>query len=310
MLGRSLMKYSKSAYSCIMDERAFRANMDDVVADLEKALEFQSRLEKLEEMYQHLKIRLEDVKSATNNFSNPYSPCDDNPRFIRCVAELDHYDREKHSSVGTESEVKLLRRHNTVAIKRLISQDHELDQQVFFNNMEMLASFQHPNIISLLGFCVEGSELILVFEKNPNKHVALCKTTIVEIENFEDAEFIPLNQEDEALYLPYISRNVSPFHLDPEYTKTGLLKRESDVYSFGVVSFELLCGKKAADPIYLDYGGHQTHVARSRFAAGTLESMIDPVIIYPNKDSLDTYTEIAYKCGRNPSSTSIYESCP
>ncbi|KAL8245653.1 hypothetical protein R6Q59_006869 [Mikania micrantha] len=56
MLGRSLMKYSKSAYSCIMDERAFWANMDDVVADLEKALEFQSRLEKLEEMYQHLKI--------------------------------------------------------------------------------------------------------------------------------------------------------------------------------------------------------------------------------------------------------------
>ncbi|KAL8245627.1 hypothetical protein R6Q59_006843 [Mikania micrantha] len=47
MLGRSLMKYTKSAYSCIMNERAFRANMDDVVTDLEKALEFQSRLEKL-----------------------------------------------------------------------------------------------------------------------------------------------------------------------------------------------------------------------------------------------------------------------
>ncbi|KAL8245654.1 hypothetical protein R6Q59_006870, partial [Mikania micrantha] len=206
--------------------------------------------------------------------------------------------------------------------------------------MEMLASFQHPNIISLLGFCVEGSELILVFEKNPNKHhMLLCsslqndnfrgvltwerrlkiavdiahKKVIIhngtkccnvcldekwnaKIENFEDAEFLTLNQEDEALYLPYISRNVSPFHLDLEYTKTGILKRESDVYSFGVVLFELLCGKKAADPIYLDYGGHHTHVARSRFAAGTLESMIDPVIIYPNKDSLDTYTKIAYKC--------------
>ncbi|KAL8265778.1 hypothetical protein R6Q59_003122 [Mikania micrantha] len=245
-----------------MDERAFRANMDDVVADLEKALEFQSRLETLEEMYQHLKIRLEDIKSATNNFSNPYSPCDDNPPFIRYVAELDHFDREKPSSVETESEVKLLRRHNTVAIKRLLSQDHERDQQVFFNNMEMLASFQHPNIITLLGFCVEGSELILVFVKNPNKHhMLLCsslqndnfrgvltwekrlKITVdiaralnylhyeredkkviihngtkccnvcldekwnAKIENFEDAEFIPLNQEDEVLYLPYISRN-------------------------------------------------------------------------------------------------------
>ncbi|KAC9209900.1 hypothetical protein E3N88_46194 [Mikania micrantha] len=216
-------------------------------------------------MYQHLKIQLEDIKSATNNFSNPYSPCDGNPRFIRYVAELDHFDREKPSSVGTESEVKLLRRHNTVAIKRLLSQDHERDQQVFFNNMEMLASFQHPNIISLLGFCVEGSELILVFEKNPNKHHMLLYSSL---------------QNDNCR----------------EYTKTGLLKRESDVYSFGVVWFELLCGKKAAGPIYLDYGGHQTHVARSSFASGTLESMIDPVIIYPNKDSLDTYTEIAYKC--------------
>ncbi|KAD7476992.1 hypothetical protein E3N88_00128 [Mikania micrantha] len=272
----------------------------------------------VEEMYQHLKIRLEDTKSATNNFSNPYSPCDDNPRFIWYVAELDHFDRQKPaSSIGAESEVKLLRRHNTVAIKRLLSQDHERDQQVFFNNMEMLASFQHSNIISLLGFCVEGSELILVFEKNPNRHhMLLCsssqndncrgvltwekrlkiavdiaralnylhyeredKKVIIhngtmccnvcldenwnaKIENFEDAEFLTLNQEDEALYLPYISRN-------------------------------------AADPIYLDYGGHQTHVARSRYAAGTLESMIDPVIIFENnsnKDSLDTYTEIAYKC--------------
>ncbi|KAD7476982.1 hypothetical protein E3N88_00118 [Mikania micrantha] len=297
MLRRSLMKYSKSAYSCIMDERAFRANMDDVVADLEKDLEFQSRLEKLEEMHQHLNIRLEDIKSAANNFSNPYSPCEDNPRFIR---------------------------------------------------------FQHPNIITLLGFCVESSELILVFEKNPNSHhMLLCsslqndnfrgvltwekglkiavdiaralnylhferedKKVIIhngtkccnvcldenwnaKIENFEGAEFLNPNQEDEALYLPYISRNVSPFHLDPEYTKTGLLKRESDVYSFGVVLFKILCGKKAADPIYLDYGGHQTHVARSRFAAGTVESMIDPAIIFenkPNKDSLDTYTEIAYNC--------------
>ncbi|KAD7476956.1 hypothetical protein E3N88_00092 [Mikania micrantha] len=189
MLGRSLMKYSKSAYSCIMDERAFWANMDDVVADLEKALEFQSRLEILRE-----------------------------------------------------------------------------DKKVIIHN---------------------GTKCC---------NVCLDEKWNAKIENFEDAEFLTLNQEDEALYLPYISRNVSPFHLDLEYTKTGILKRESDVYSFGVVLFELLCGKKAADPIYLDYGGHHTHVARSRFAAGTLESMIDPVIIYPNKDSLDTYTKIAYKC--------------
>ncbi|KAJ0736287.1 putative protein kinase RLK-Pelle-LRR-I-1 family [Helianthus annuus] len=127
------------------------------------------------------------------------------------------------------------------------------------------------------------------------------------IEDFELAVFLPPNQKDEALCRRTYFK--SKFHTDPEYAKTGKLKRESDVYSFGVVMFEILCGREADDQIYLTESKKGlVDVARRNFSNGTIEDMVDPTlkeetgkksyspIRGANKDSLYTFLKVANRC--------------
>ncbi|KAJ0511657.1 putative protein kinase RLK-Pelle-CrRLK1L-1 family [Helianthus annuus] len=60
-------------------------------------------------------------------------------------AELDHFD-------------------GCVAIKRLHNRVDTQGEQGFVSEIETLSNCKHPNIVSLLGFCDEGRELILVYE--------------------------------------------------------------------------------------------------------------------------------------------------
>ncbi|XP_071687477.1 uncharacterized protein [Rutidosis leptorrhynchoides] len=105
----------------------------------------------------------------------------------------------------------------------------------------------------------------------------------------------------------------SPFsptsYRDPEFSRTGTLKRESDVYSLGVIMFEILCGRIADDRIYKK--GSDTglaFVARRCFDEGRIHEIVDPVVKNgsgenkfslnrgPNKRSLDAFLEVSYKC--------------
>ncbi|XP_071719536.1 probable receptor-like protein kinase At5g59700 [Rutidosis leptorrhynchoides] len=100
----------------------------------------------------------------------------------------------------------------------------------------------------------------------------------------------------------------TPFYLDPEYEKTGRLKKASDIYSFGVILFEMLCGRLAYDQIYLKENGNGlAPVARRHVKEGKIYEMVDPKIkeerdeenIFTkilNRDSLDTFIKIADRC--------------
>ncbi|PWA45709.1 serine/threonine/dual specificity protein kinase, catalytic domain-containing protein [Artemisia annua] len=97
--------------------------------------------------FKHLEIQLEDIISATNNF--------DESKVIGRGGFGKVYAGElSHSQSGEKS---------LVAIKRL---DHKYGQgdPEFFKEIRMLSCYRHGNLISLLGFCCQGVEMILIYD--------------------------------------------------------------------------------------------------------------------------------------------------
>ncbi|KAK9058272.1 hypothetical protein SSX86_023112 [Deinandra increscens subsp. villosa] len=328
-------------------DQTHRPDMNDIISRLERTLELELGLEKIEKKgLEHLKIPLDDILLASNNFSETFRSGK--------VYEIDWYivergpfDKEKPSAEEGGNKCELPKRHNNVLIKRFLP-THEKQEEFFFTEIEILTCVNHHNIVTPIGFCVEGSEMVLVFENPSNgylsdyligskeiciltweKRLKICidvahalnyfhygmedKKVIIhtnikswkfeldenwgaKIDDCQTAVFRPSNQEDEAFYQNKVVG--TKYYRDPEHEKTGMLTRKSDVYSFGVVLFEILCGKVADDPIYLEsHKGGLAPLARRNFGTYKLENMIDPTIKeITNKDSLHSFIEIAYQC--------------
>ncbi|GKE71652.1 kinase-like domain, phloem protein 2-like protein [Tanacetum coccineum] len=107
---------------------------------------------------EHLKIPLNDIIQATNNFDEAY--CIGSGGFGKVYeAELEHFDSSISSSIEDVSKRDLPRKRSMVAIKRIHNQEGE---QGFIAEIETLTTCKHDNIISLLGFCYEGNGAMIV----------------------------------------------------------------------------------------------------------------------------------------------------
>ncbi|XP_076899906.1 putative receptor-like protein kinase At2g39360 [Bidens hawaiensis] len=105
-----------------------------------------------------MKFPLSHIKLATDDFS--YAHLIESYRYDRLYkAELDHIYKESVLLIKGGNKGELLQ--NQVIIKRF---DYKTMPKDFFAEIEMLSSFKHPNLVSLIGFCDEDSEMILVFE--------------------------------------------------------------------------------------------------------------------------------------------------
>ncbi|XP_076895108.1 uncharacterized protein LOC143547607 [Bidens hawaiensis] len=130
-------------------------------------------------------------------------------------------------------------------------------------------------------------------------NIGLDENWRAKIVEFGFSIFLPPNQVNEGIHAKsyYFQR----FYADPKSYNTMKIKRESEVYSFGVVLFEILCGKKADDPIYKNENNEG-------LAFVTIEDKIDSIILEetrekncimytgPNKDSIKTFIKIAKQC--------------
>ncbi|KAL4579803.1 hypothetical protein LXL04_015969 [Taraxacum kok-saghyz] len=274
--------------------------------------------------FEHLRIPLSDILSATNNFAEA---C--------CIGK---------GGFGKVYEGILSSRGNKmVAIKVL---DRALGQgdAEFWKEVMMLSEYKHENIISLLGFCDEEKQKILIYKhasrKSLDAHIAnkeltwarrlkICidaarglaylhnpagtqhrllhrdikSSNILLDENWNGiiadfglSKFGPANQKNTFL----ITNNTvgTLGYVDPEYMEGGLLTKESDVYSFGVVLFEVLCGRLCI----VNSVGQQslTIMIRTHIKRHKLEKLKD--IVWCNikdeahPESLKKFTTIAYKC--------------
>nr|XP_043612054.1 uncharacterized protein LOC122583743 [Erigeron canadensis] len=352
----SLEKFIKTAYNCLAESQDQRPTMKVVIRELQDALSYQ--IKKLE----HLKIPLGDIMLATDNFSMAYMILNaPNQSYSYYKAELKHFVTENSSIMEGKNKSDMCWTCNTVVIKRYLPGKYDNIKKMFFTEIQMLDTCKHPSIAKLLGFCVEGSEMILIVEHLSKEYLSefwhpraketrhyltwarrlkICldvanalnylhtemedQKTIIHLDirsrniavdenwgakiiDFRYSVFLPPNQYNEALYDPPFSTTYE--YQDPEYRKTGKVKRESDVYGFGVILFEVLCGRSAYDPIYKKQTEKGlAYVARRCIREGTLTEMIDPLLkeqrgengfilnIGPNKDSLEKFVKIAHAC--------------
>ncbi|KAK9058426.1 hypothetical protein SSX86_023268 [Deinandra increscens subsp. villosa] len=172
---KSFKIFSETAYNCLKEKRVQRPNIDQILRNLEKALELQMRHEKhskedyggedkerttnqltKEGQLEHLKIPFIKIKKATNNFTD--EPIGSGAYGCVYRSKLE---------VSIEEKGGFSRKWRTVAIKR-IRQDRE-GKEGFNAEIELLSSCKHPNIVSLLGFCDEDRNPILVYEYACNK---------------------------------------------------------------------------------------------------------------------------------------------
>ncbi|XP_076894034.1 putative serine/threonine-protein kinase PBL28 [Bidens hawaiensis] len=156
----------KTAYSCLKVEQAHRPRMLDIVHELENALEFQLRRENFNMV--HLKISLDDIKLSTHNFSDTCVFRYTN-YYTWYNAVPDYSFEEKRSSHEVKSKGKIPKSYDNTFIRRLIPKDHKIGEELFFTELELLKRIKHPNIVTLKGFCVEGSEMIIVTESGSNR---------------------------------------------------------------------------------------------------------------------------------------------
>ncbi|KAK9117061.1 hypothetical protein Sjap_016008 [Stephania japonica] len=168
-----------------------------------------------------------------------------------------------------------LRSGEVVAIKKMEmppfkAAEGERERE-FRVEVDILSRLDHPNLVTLIGYCADGKQRFLVYEfmhkGNLQDHLngigevkmdwpqrlkvalgvarglPICILVLLLISDFGLAKMMPENQE------MYVTTKVlGTFgYFDPEYTSTGKLTIQSDVYAFGVVLLELLTGRRAVD---------------------------------------------------------------
>ena len=58
-----------------------------------------------------------------------------------------------------------------IAVKQLSSKSKQGNRE-FVNEIGMISALQHPNLVKLYGCCIEGKELLLVYEYMENNCLA------------------------------------------------------------------------------------------------------------------------------------------
>nr|GEV14799.1 protein kinase-like domain, phloem protein 2-like protein [Tanacetum cinerariifolium] len=110
---------------------------------------------------EHLNVPFTNLVVATNNFAKTH--------LIGSGAYGEVYKGELELPEENKNKNDISKRRRTVAIKRiLIRKEDKQGIEGFKAEILLLTSCKHGNIISLLGFCYEGTHMILVYEYASN----------------------------------------------------------------------------------------------------------------------------------------------
>ncbi|QCD92472.1 interleukin-1 receptor-associated kinase 4 [Vigna unguiculata] len=192
-----------------------------------------------------------------------------------------------------------------VAIKRL-RHGSQQGASEFVNEIQMLSQLRHRHLVSLIGYCCDNNEMILVYDfmgrGNLRDHLygtdnppSLVEAAwVAKVSDFGLSKIGP-NEMSKAHVSTAVKGTFG--YLDPEYYIRQRLTEKSDVYSFGVVLFEVLC---ARSPLIHTKEIEQVSLANwARYCCqnGTVGEIVDPILkekIAP--DCLAKFCEIGVSC--------------
>ncbi|XP_076956610.1 uncharacterized protein LOC143631871 [Bidens hawaiensis] len=299
----SLDTFLKIARQCLEEAQTKRPTMEIVILELETALNFQENLMK------SLQISLKDIELATEKFSQK-NYCGSGRYWKAYKGKLPHA---------------------AIVANRW---DSKFNDQ-FRTELDILFKRKHKNIISLVGFCNETNEKIIVYEhmskgslniylKDSNlrwiKRLKICIDVASALEFLHGGDVtlkkvvhrdikshgILLNDNWDAKISnfelsTFDSSNQEMEHitddayLDPQY-KQGLTEK-SDIYSLGVVLVEILSGRLARVEGHEDNSQFLGSLAKHHYDQGKLDQMVfEDMKKQIVEQSLTTFADIAYQC--------------
>ncbi|KAL6542753.1 hypothetical protein OROHE_010273 [Orobanche hederae] len=162
-----------------------------------------------------------------------------------------------------------------IAVKQLSSRSRQGTRE-FLNEIGMISCLQQPNLVKLYGCCIEGDQLLVVYEYMENNSLAqvlfgfkICigiarglaflheesrlkivhrdiKATNVLLDKdlnpkISDFGLARLNEDEKTHISTKVAGTIG--YMAPEYALWGYLTDKADVYSFGVVILEIVSGK-------------------------------------------------------------------
>uniref|UniRef100_M0VN27 Protein kinase domain-containing protein n=1 Tax=Hordeum vulgare subsp. vulgare TaxID=112509 RepID=M0VN27_HORVV len=255
---------------------------------------------------------LREMKSATNNFDESHLVC-----------------------VGGSHEVYfggIDGGATKLAIKRA---SVEKDVNKFHIEIAMIAKLCHHHLVSLVGYCKEENEKILIYdymvrgtlrgnlydnrtEEPPltwRQRLDICIGAARALHYLHECSIVPNDVSttnillDERLVgkvlskvsLPQdVTREIGKGCFDPELFLTWELTEKSNVYSFGAVLFEVLCARAAWDPSLPKRQANLVECFLDCQKKGILFLIVDPYLegkIAPR--CFKKFVEIAGKCVSN-----------
>nr|DAD37730.1 TPA_asm: hypothetical protein HUJ06_008371 [Nelumbo nucifera] len=189
-----------------------------------------------------------------------------------------------------------------IAVKQLSSTSKQGNRE-FINEIGMISAVQHPNLVKLYGCCVEGNQLLLIYEYMENNSLARAlfarglaymheesrlkivhrdiKATNVLLDRdlnakISDFGLAKLDEEENTHISTRVAGTVG--YMAPEYAMRGYLTDKADVYSFGVVLLEIVSGKSNTSFLPQEDFIQLLDWAYLLQGQGNLLKLVDPVL--------------------------------